>query len=313
MQVIYILMAFALTASALPLPDGHRQGRKNESVNNGADSGDNSGAGTPAQANAAASSPTATVTSSAAAATASGGADQGADNGNNNGGNNGGNNAGGSSGDAQTSLTLDPAVISKGFEQNGQATQEAGQVPSLTSSNIFINFCLTVNQPLTNGAQVVDGSCNPAPMGSIPAKTSMPSAKFVFPTNSGTVKADQTFTITMAINNLATGNFVNADTNYFAAPQQLDGNGLIVGHSHVVVEKLDSLTQTTTTDPTAFTFFKGLNDAAVNGQLTAEVTNGLAAGVYKLSSINTAANHQPCLVPVAQHGSLDDAIYFTVQ
>jgi hypothetical protein len=321
MQVIYIIMAFVLTASALPLPGdfNKRRNGKDQSVNNGADSG----AGTPAQANSAASTPTdtsangaaaatitATITSSAGAAAATGSADQGA-NGNNNGGNNN-NNGGNGGGDAQSSTTLDPAVISKGFEQNGQATQEAGQVPSLTSSNNFINFCLTTNQPLTNGAQVVDGSCNPAPMGSIPAKTKMPSAKFVFPTNGGTVKADQTFTIKMAINNLATGNFVNAETNYFAAPQQLNSDGLILGHSHVVVEKLDSVSQTTVTDPTAFTFFKGLNDAAQNGQLTADVANGLPAGAYKLSSINTAANHQPCLVAVAQHGSLDDAIYFTV-
>jgi hypothetical protein len=328
MQVIYIIMAFVLTASALPLPGDFQRSNngKNKSVNNGADSG----AGTPAQANSAASTPTdtsangangangaatatptatATSTASADAATSTGAADQGA---NNNGGNNDNNGGGGNGGDAQSSTTLDPAVISKGFEQNGQATQEAGQVPSLTSSNNFINFCLTTNQPLTNGAQVVDGSCNPAPMGSIPAKSKMPSAKFVFPTNGGTVTADQTFTIKMAINNLATGNFVNADTNYFAAPQQLNSDGLILGHSHVVVEKLDSVDQTTPTDPTAFTFFKGLNDAAQNGQLTADVANGLPAGAYKLSSINTAANHQPCLVPVAQHGSLDDAIYFTV-
>lgn len=31
-----------------------------------------------------------------------------------------------------------------------------------------------------------------------------------------------------------------------------------------------------------------------------------------MSSINAASNHQPVLIGVAQHGSLDDAIYFTV-
>ena len=29
-----------------------------------------------------------------------------------------------------------------------------------------------------------------------------------------------------------------------------------------------------------------------------------------MSSINSAANHQPVLLGVAQHGSLDDAVYF---
>lgn len=30
-----------------------------------------------------------------------------------------------------------------------------------------------------------------------------------------------------------------------------------------------------------------------------------------MSSINSASNHQPVLIGVAQHGSLDDAVYFT--
>ncbi|PPQ67395.1 hypothetical protein CVT25_005974 [Psilocybe cyanescens] len=201
----------------------------------------------------------------------------------------------GNGGDVQTSLTLDPAVIAKGFANDGQDVPTAGQVASLTSTNNFINLCKTVNLPLTNGAQAVDGSCNPAPMGVIPAKVKMPS-----------------FTIKMAISNLETGNFVNAAENYFSAPQQINAQGIIRGHSHVVIEKLTSLDQTTTNDPTVFAFFKGLNAAAEGGILTADVDKGLPSGFYKLSSINTAANHQPVLVAVAQHGSLDDAIYFTV-
>lgn len=57
---------------------------------------------------------------------------------------------------------------------------------------------------------------------------------------------------------------------------------------------------------------QGLNFAAVDGILSADVTGGLAPGVYRMSSINSAANHQPALVAVAQRGSLDDASYFTV-
>ncbi|KAH9043796.1 hypothetical protein EDB85DRAFT_2206043 [Lactarius pseudohatsudake] len=63
----------------------------------------------------------------------------------------------GAGGDPQTSLTLDPKVISAGFEKNGQEVPTAGQVASLTSSNNFINFCLTVNKPLTNGLQTKTG------------------------------------------------------------------------------------------------------------------------------------------------------------
>jgi len=236
---------------------------------------------------------------------------------NNNNGNKGGANKGsGATGNAneQSSLTLDPKVLATGFENNGQNVPTAGQVASLTSSNNFINFCLTApNLPITNGKQITTGSCNPAPMGLIPSKDNMPSAKFVFPANGDASIVENTaFTIKMAIKNFQSGAFVNAEENYFAAPQQLNNQGQIVGHSHVVVEALSALDQTTPTDPTKFAFFKGLNAAAVNGILTADVTAGLPAGFYKLSSINTAANHQPCLVPIAQHGSLDDAVYFTV-
>ena len=55
--------------------------------------------------------------------------------------------------------------------------------------------------------------------------------------------------------------------------------------------------------PKKFIFFKGLNSAAVDGILTADVP----AGFYKIS-INTAANHQPVLVPVEKHGSLDNVV-----
>jgi hypothetical protein len=224
--------------------------------------------------------------------------------------NNGGKN---NNNDPQSSLTLDPRVVATGFENNGQNVPTAGQVASLTSSNNFINFCLTVpNLPITNGKQITTGSCNPAPIGVIPSTSNMPSAKFAFPPNFGTIKANQSFTVQMNIQNMETGHFVNAQENYFSAPQQLNAQGQIQGHSHVVIEQLTSLTDTAPTDPRKFAFFKGLNAAAVNGQLTATVANGLAPGVYKLSSINTAANHQPAIVPVAQHGSLDDAIYFTV-
>jgi len=219
------------------------------------------------------------------------------------------------SADPQSSLTLAKQVIATGFENNGQDPPAAGQVPSLTSSNNFINFCLTVpNLPITNGKQIATGSCNPAPMGVIPSSDNMPSAKFIFPKNGDTSVVENTaFTIQMAIQNFQSGSFVNAEQNYFAAPQQVNAKGQIIGHSHVVIEPLSAIDQTTPTNPKQFAFFQGLNAAAVGGVLTAKVSSGLPAGFYRLSSINTAANHQPVVVPIAQRGALDDAVYFTVK
>lgn len=109
------------------------------------------------------------------------------------------------------------------------------------------------------------------------------------------------------------GSFTNAQTNYYAAPAQVNDAGTIIGHTHVVIEPLTALDQTEPADPKSFAFFKGVNTPPNgDGVVTADVTKGLAAGAYRLFSINTSSNHQPVLASVAQHGSMDDGIYFTV-
>jgi len=225
---------------------------------------------------------------------------------------NDGSNGSNGGGDPQTCLTLNSAVIASDFANDGQDTPTTGQVPSLTSTNNFINFCLTVRLPLTDGKQIPGGSCNPAPMGVIPSKDKMPASKFVFPTNGDTVPVNQSFTIQLKIQNLETGNFVNAKQNYFSAPQQLNDQGVIKGHSHVVIQQLPGFDSTDILDPQEFAFFRGFNEPDQGGVLTADVTDGLPVGVYRLASINTASNHQPVLAPVAQHGFMDDVVYFTV-
>lgn len=70
------------------------------------------------------------------------------------------------------------------------------------------------------------------------------------------------------------------------------------GHSHVVIELIDSLTSTTVTDPTKFAFFKGLNDPAQNGILSATVPGGLPAGVYKVRLPSRIRCWSPCFSPL---------------
>lgn len=218
--------------------------------------------------------------------------------------------------DPQSSFTLLQSVIATAFTNDGTSLNgsEPGITPSLTSPNNFINYCATLNLPITNGSQIKSGSCNPAPMGAIPSTSNMPSAKFVSPSNLAIIPANTTFQVALAIKGLETGFFVNPDTNWYAAPQQLNmTTGNIMGHSHIVIEMLDNLTQATPTDPTKFAFFAALNGQAdANGLLYTNVTNGLPEGSYRMASINVAMNHQPALVAVAQRGSLDDAIYVSL-
>lgn len=79
---------------------------------------------------------------------------------------------------------------------------------------LSINFCLTQRVAITNGKQINEGSCNPAPIGRIPAKNRMPSSKFINPPNfSDNLATGQPFQIQMKIVNLNTGQYVNANVS----------------------------------------------------------------------------------------------------
>jgi hypothetical protein len=199
-------------------------------------------------------------------------------------------------------------VLSKGSESDGLNNATAGTSASLTSTNNFINFC--TQKTITSGQQVKGGSCNPIPMGQIASTANIPSCKYVFPKNLATLKANTAFTMQLAVKNVQLGVFTNAETNYYSAPQQVNKQGQIIGHTHMVIEQVQSLTSTDPLDATKFAFFKGINNAAAaDGTVSADVTGGLPAGVYRFMTIGTSANHAPFLVAVAQHGSMEDAVY----
>ncbi|KAH7106487.1 hypothetical protein BKA62DRAFT_687299 [Auriculariales sp. MPI-PUGE-AT-0066] len=221
-------------------------------------------------------------------------------------------------GDLQTSLTLDRSLVQFAMFSDGQGTSvEAGQTPSQVSYNNFINYCaLRPDLPLTNGQQQPDvASCSSTPQGQLAPRDKMPHAKFVFPFNTAVLPARTTFTLRLAVRNLATGFFANPDVSFHAAPQELDpGSGLVRGHSHVVVQRIESMASTTPIHPKEFVFFKGLNSPANDkGELITVIDGGLEEGVYRLACINAATNHQPALVGIAQRGTLDDAVYFEVK
>ncbi|KAH6605605.1 hypothetical protein Trco_004758 [Trichoderma cornu-damae] len=228
------------------------------------------------------------------------------DNARNRGGNQGGNGGG---------LALNSNLVQTGSQQDGNNPGADGQSASTTvdSDNAnFINFCQ--GKTLTNGQQVRTGSCNGIVMGNIPSVENMVSAVFVNPQDGDTLPSDTTFNIQVQTVNFAPGTFTNATSTYYSAPQDLDGNGNIIGHTHVTVQSTgNSLNPTQPLDPKLFVFFKGINDAG-NGQglLSATVTGGLPAGNYRLCSMSSAANHQPVLMPVAQRGAQDDCVRFTV-
>ena len=139
-------------------------------------------------------------------------------------------------------------------------------------------------------------------MGDIPSSTNMISTIITNPGPGDSIAANQNFNVNVQIANLVAGSFTNPDSTYYAAPQALQG-GKIVGHTHVTIQSLgNNLKTATPPDPATFAFFKGINDAGDgNGGLTAIVTGGLPAGVYRVCTMTSASNHQPVTMPVSPH------------
>ncbi|KAG0149808.1 hypothetical protein CROQUDRAFT_131010 [Cronartium quercuum f. sp. fusiforme G11] len=218
---------------------------------------------------------------------------------------------------AQNSTTLHRLARQSGSAQNGSPTGNLSA--SLTSPNNFINFCISkeaLGARLMNGSQAKDNyTCNGIPMGMIPAPNRMPTCKFKHPVNFSKLKANTTFDVILTIHNMITGVFTNPENTYLSAPQHLDPNTKkVIGHAHIVIQNISAINTTKTLNPHTFSFFKGINSPVGNDHTsTVEVTGGLPAGAYRLSSMLSAANHQPVLSGIAQRGSFDDMVYFTLE
>ncbi|KAK4097464.1 hypothetical protein N658DRAFT_456839 [Parathielavia hyrcaniae] len=214
-----------------------------------------------------------------------------------------------------TATCLAPDALQTASFYTGMEEGTPGIRPGLSESATdpanFINFCS--GRILTNGHQNTSGSCNGIPMGRIPATTNMISTIITYPQPGDRLAPDTTFLVAIQTRHLRAGYLVNPSTNYYTAPQDLDEHGDVIGHAHISVQEIGSLRSLTPPDPTRFAFFKGIDDAGDGqGGLTAEVTGGLPAGVYRVCTMVSARNHQPVAMPVAQRGAQDDCTKFEV-
>lgn len=171
------------------------------------------------------------------------------------------------------------------------------------------DVCKKSGLDIANGDQNKEGSCSQTFMGEIPNIDRMISTLIRFPANNEVITENKPFTIRTETTNLNTGFFSDPAKTYYKFPQALDKSGRIQGHSHVTIQKLNGRG---VPDPRIFAFFKGLNEKAKNGILTADVEKGLPAGNYRLCTMSSAFSHQPVLMPVAQRGAQDDCVRFKV-
>lgn len=187
-----------------------------------------------------------------------------------------------------------------------------GLAPSETDSENFINFCK--GRTTTNGKQNTNGSCSPIPLGRIPSTAQMPSAIIWKPGHGERLPANTTVDVVVAVRKLDAGYLVNPVASYYTAPQDLDAQGRIKGHLHIVVQRLAAgYGARVPPDPLDFAYFKGLDDPLdEQGELHAQVPGGLPVGIYRLCTMMSSRNHQPVVMPVANRGAQDDCVRFEV-
>ncbi|KAI8924128.1 hypothetical protein BC831DRAFT_466949 [Entophlyctis helioformis] len=182
-----------------------------------------------------------------------------------------------------------------------------------------VGFCRQFgNVPAADGSQRKEGGqmCSSTPQGLIPDVNKMVSTLITSPAFGSTVSNKNDITVRIDTANLATGFFALANEQYYMAPQTLDPQrGIIQGHQHITVQKLDNVNSAP--NAKVFEFFKGLNEAATdNGgrKLEAVIPAGTIkqSGLYRICSITGTHTHQPVIMPVAQRGSQDDCIRLTI-
>jgi transcription initiation factor TFIID subunit 15 len=54
-------------------------------------------------------------------------------------------------------------------------------------------------------------------------------------------KAHSTFNVVISVDNLQTGQFTNPNLTYYSAPQQLNSDGNILGHTHITIQVIPQM------------------------------------------------------------------------
>ncbi|KAG6549297.1 hypothetical protein Mapa_009283 [Marchantia paleacea] len=163
-----------------------------------------------------------------------------------------------------------------------------------------------------DGTQQPDkGTCSKTQLGEIPSTEHMTSTLILKPQNGATLKAGESFEVVIKLIDLETGFFSDPDNEYYAFSQQLNNDGVIKGHSHIVIQKLRS--KDSPPDATDFEFFKGLNQADGGDGKLFQTVDGLSPGKYRLCTMASSFAHSSLIMPVAQRGPQDDCIRFNVK
>jgi len=186
----------------------------------------------------------------------------------------------------------------------GDAIKSPGPAQICAQNRAFAPADGTQNK--NNNAKV----CVSTVIGQLPAVNKMVSSIIIKPKNGAMIKRNTPIEFAVKSINLDTGFFSDPNFDYYDTPQTLNNDGVIQGHNHVTVQKLNG---NQVPDARIFAFFKGLNDVAKNGVLVQQIENGLPEpGLYRICTMSSSFTHQAVIMPVAQRGAQDDCIRITI-
>jgi hypothetical protein len=143
----------------------------------------------------------------------------------------------------------------------------------------------------------------------------MVSTLIVSPEDNSVIPLGKPFTVKFDILNMELGHYSNPKKEFQSEPQKLNDKGLVMGHSHVSIQKIgESKTESLKApDASQFEFFKGLDLKSPDGRtLTLEVPGINKTGLFRLCSLTSSRTHQPVQMPLARRSSQDDCIRFIV-
>ncbi|OAX82223.1 hypothetical protein ACJ72_03430 [Emergomyces africanus] len=214
-------------------------------------------------------------------------------------------------------LSLNPTVLQKGSQLDGEkeALDRNEVTPSKTSLNNFINYC--EGQTLTNGTKNKEGSCNGIPMGEIPSTNNMVSTLITAPVTGDVFKVNESIVFKVAVRNIEMGFYTNSNVTYLSAPQSLNSEGFVQGHTHLTVQFMGSKTTgiqaLDASNPIWFHSVNSPHPEHKTGGFSATLDEGLARpGFYRVCTLTAAANHQPVVMPIPKRGAQDDCTKFKV-
>ncbi|KAH0593598.1 hypothetical protein MHUMG1_08736 [Metarhizium humberi] len=240
-------------------------------------------------------------------------------NGGNKGQNGGNNQIGGGNGQEQQSLTLSRNSLQR--TPNGLKNADAGTDEALHMYDQDEDRVATILTYLTV-------------MGEVPAPEKMATVVFSQPRLCGNISPKDGMKISAVYRNINLGTFTNPQNTYNGNPQRLDGNGVVIGHSHVTCHLMenDELQGAAPIAAAAYlqdrerakannngapqkTCFKGFNGEGqkAGGGLTRidldlECGTNLAQGCWTCSTMTGASTHQAAIMGNADRPAQDAGI-----